>query len=439
VVIDVDPALIQRHLDKVLASEPLAKAETPRKLLSYLTERALRGETPKETEIAFDVFGKDTSFNGAEHSIVRVSVRTLRQKLAEYYAGAGRHDEVRFDVPKGGYRLTVTSSETAPPVAVIPEPHTTMPPAPAPARPRSRLFWSIGAAVLALLVGSVLLNIYQWSTASAEPVDAELTRVRNSVVWSDIVKSNRPVTVILGDLFMFTQLDDKTGRTLTVRDSAINSDEELRSFIAKHPSLAAGRGERNTTMVQKGVAVSMASVLHIVDRPGRRVEVAVREDVPVDDILNHDIIYLGPLVRLGSLNRHYEYRSRYRYSADGPKILDVVTNKAFVPEGSLAGQHLDYALAAKFLGPTGNQIMIFSSGARNGGLLQIVRTLTSADGLKKFDKRLTEKSLHDPDSFEALLTVTGFKQTNLAADVIAVDALSTPPRHLQSTPAPGSP
>ncbi len=104
-----------------------------------------------------------------------------------------------------------------------------------------------------------------------------------------------------------------------------------------------------------------------------------------------------------------------------------------MPEGSLAGQHLDYALAAKFLGPTGNQIMIFTSGARNGGLLQIVRTLTSADGLKKFEKRLTEKSPHDPDSFEALLTVTGFKQTNLAADVISVDPLSAPPRHLQST------
>lgn len=429
--------MIQQHLEKILASEALAKAETPRKLLSYLTERALRGETPRETEIAFDVFGKDTSFNGAEQSIVRVSVRTLRQKLAAYYAGPGREDSVRFDVPKGGYRLTVTSCETvtscqaASSVAMTETPTT--PPYTPP--PRSNKLVHVAAAMLVLLAVSVAINLYQWSTTRVEPADPELSRIRSSAVWSDIIKSNRPITVILGDLFMFTQVDEKTGRTLTVRDSAINSDEELRSFITKNPELAAGRGERKVTMVQKGVATSLASVLHIVDRPGRRVEVAVREDVPVDDILNHDIIYLGPLVRLGSLNRHYEYRSRYRYSADGPKILDIAADKSFVPEGSLSDQHLDYALAAKFPGPTGNQIMIFTSGARNGGLLQIVRTLTSADGLKKLEQRLAEKSPQRTDSFEALLTVTGFRQTNLAADVITVDPLSAPPRHLQNMPA----
>ncbi len=232
------------------------------------------------------------------------------------------------------------------------------------------------------------------------------------------------MTVILGDLFMYTQVDAKTGRTLTVRDSSINSDEELRASIASDPSSAAGRGQRsNTTMIQKGVAVSMASVLHIIDRPGRRVEVVARDDVPVDEILNHDIIYLGPLVRLGSLNRHYEYRSRYRYSNEGPKIVDVSSGKPYVPEGSLAAQHLDYALTAKFIGPTGNNIMIISSGARNGGLLQIVRTLTSTEGLSAIQKRLAEKSPGESKSFEALLTVTGFKQTNLAAGVVAVDPL----------------
>jgi hypothetical protein len=420
-VIDVEPELIQRHLQKVLLSESLAKAETPRKLLTYLTERALREEVPKETEIAFDVFGKDPSFSGAEQSIVRVSVRSLRQKLAEYYAGPGQNDEVRFDIPKGGYRLTVSlHAAPLPPAAVTPDRVAPLPP------PRSRLLLWTSVAACALLAVSALFNIYQWRHSAL--VDPELERVRNSLVWSDFVRSDRPVTVILGDLFMYTQVDAKTGRTLTVRDPSINSEEELRASIANDPSLAAGRGQRKATMIQKGVAVSMASVLHIIDRPGRRVEVVARDDVPVDEVLNHDIIYLGPLVRLGSLNRQYEYRSRYRYSGDGPKIVDVSTGKPYVPEGSLAAQHLDYALAAKFIGPTGNHIMIITSGARNGGLLQIVRTLTSPNGLNAIEKRLVEKSPHDVNSFEALLTVTGFKQTNLAANVVTVDPLRAPNR-----------
>jgi hypothetical protein len=435
-VSDVDLELIKRHLDKVLVSEQLGKSETCRKLVSYLVERSLRDEVPKETEIAFDVFGKDPSFSGAEHSIVRVSVRTLRQKLAEYYAGPGRDDEARFDIPKGGYRLAVTRQEKAPPPETLPSSQAVPPPQTVPLeRPRSRNALWAAAAVLVLLAASVLFNIYQWNGRHAAPSDPELARVQKSPVWADMVASNRPVTVILGDLFMFTQTDAKTGRTLTVRDAGINSSEELRAFLASNPSFATERGQRYVTMVQKTVAIGMASILHIVDRPGRRIEVAARDDVPVDEIRNNDIIYLGPLARLGPLAGHYELRSRYRYNVEGSTITDVASGKVFLPEGVLGAQHLDYALAAKFIGPTGNHIMIFTAGARNAGLLQIVRTLTSADGLTAVENKLRTQLPAVPDSFEALMTVTGFKQTDLAAEVIAVDALPASPPRLQTSAA----
>jgi hypothetical protein len=423
-VIEVNTELIQRQLDKVLSSEQLAKSDTSRKLLSYLVERSLRDEVPKETAIAFDVFGKDPSFNGAEHSIVRVSVRTLRQKLAEYYAGPGRDDEVRFDIPKGGYRLTVTRHVLAASPDVPPPPATP---------PRSRRWNALTVATWAILAVSLLLNLYLWGRSPAAAQDPEVARIRNSPLWSDMVKSGRPVTVILGDLFMFTQLDAKTGRTLTVRDAGINSSEELRALLASNPSFATERGQRYVTMIQKAVAIGMASVLHIIDRPGRRIDVVARDDVTVDEIRNNDIIYLGPLVRLGPLAGHYALRSRYRYNTEGSTITDVSTGKAFLPEGTLGGQHLDYALAAKFIGPTGNHIMIFTSGARNAGMLQIVRTLTSPEGLAAVENRLRAKSADARGSFEALLTVTGFKQTDLAAEIVEVSPLPTRAAHLQAT------
>jgi hypothetical protein len=178
-------------------------------------------------------------------------------------------------------------------------------------------------------------------------------------------------------------------------------------------------------MIQKSAAVGMASVLQIVSRPGRRVDVRVRDEVQVEDIRNNDIIYIGPLVRLGPLAGHYQMRSRYRYDAATSGVTDLVSEKAFLPEGELGGQHKDYALAARFEGPTGNHIMIFTSGGRNAGLLQIVRTLTSPKGLQEFESRLRAKSGSLPQSFEALMSVTGFRQTDLAAEFIAVHALPT--------------
>jgi hypothetical protein len=267
----------------------------------------------------------------------------------------------------------------------------------------------------------VVANGYLWKRIPQE--DPALTAIKQSVVWKDMVDSGRPLMIVLGDLFMYTQTDPETGRVQTVRDTEINSSEDLRAFLASNPRFAADRGLRYVTMIQKSAAVSMASVLQLVSRPGRRVEVRVRDEVQVEDIRNYDIVYIGPLVRLGPLAGHYQVRSRYRFDAPTTAVKDVVTDKSFLPEGELGAQHLDYALAARFDGPTGNHILIFTSGGRNAGLLQIVRTLTSAEGIARLEKRLATPAGAMPESFEALMSVTGFRQTDLSADFVEVHAL----------------
>ncbi len=98
----ISEAEIATHLERLLASEGLTKAAANRRLLSYLAQRATEGtEGPKETEIAIDVFGRNTYFHGGDDSVVRVAMRSLRQKLLEYYAGPGKHDRLVFDIPEG--------------------------------------------------------------------------------------------------------------------------------------------------------------------------------------------------------------------------------------------------------------------------------------------------------------------------------------------------
>jgi hypothetical protein len=406
----------RRQLEKLLASEQMQKADASRKLLAYLAERSLRQETPKELEIAVDVFGRDASFNGAEDSLVRVHVRTLRQRLAEYYVGAGRDDSVHFEIPKGAYRL----------VAVPQTQHVQ------PAPPPQRVAFNLAAAVLgALLIVSLLFNVYQWRRLAA-PQDTAAASVRESAIWGGLLASDRTLTIVLGDMFMFSQLDPKTGRTQTVRDPAINSSAELRAFLASNPSLAAERGQREATLILKSAAVGMASILPIVDRPGRRVEIRLPDELQAEDIRHNDIVYIGPFVRLGPLAGHYLRHSRYRYDTASGSLTDTVSQKDFVPAGELADQRTDYGIAAKFRGPTGNQIMVLAAMARNAGLLQIVKTLTSAEGLDSFHDALHANHDVPADSFEALLVVTGFRRTDLGAEVIAVNPL---PARLQQADA----
>ncbi len=179
-------------------------------------------------------------------------------------------------------------------------------------------------------------------------------------------------------------------------------------------------------MLQKNVVLGMTAILSILDRQHRAIDVVASDDITVDAIRKNDILYIGPPVRLGPLAGHYELQSRYRYNNTPASITDVLTGKGYPPEGDLGEKHVDYALAAKFIGPTGNHILIVTSGARNAGILQIVRTLISPAGEAQMAQRLRAKSIDPGGSFEALLTVTGFKRTDLSAAVIQVSALPCP-------------
>jgi hypothetical protein len=417
------PESIQAQLELVLNGEALSKSAANRKLLSYLVNRSLAGsDGPKEVEIAIDVFGRDASFSGAEDSGVRVAMRNLRQKLLEHYTGAGRHDPLVFDIPKGGYRVTVASRDATPspqaPSILIPEPAQAVTVTPAPA-PR----WRLAALVLLpLLALSIAINLIHWSSASRR-VDEARQNVRRSALWAPIAQSQRPVMFVLGDLFMYTQADAQTGRTLTVRDSQINSSDDLRAFLATNPALAAGRGLRYSTMIQKSTAVGMVEILQILNNPGRQVEVRLRDELRAEDIQRYDIVYVGPGTRLGPLASDYYARSRYRFDAVTSGITDTTTGKSYMPEGGLGEHHKDYALVARYPGPAGNSIMVFTSGGRNSGLLQVVRTLTSAQGMDKFWGG-TGDATAPPPAFEALVSVSGYKQTDLAADLVELHPLS---------------
>ena len=71
---------------KIAGSGILGRSRVYGKLLSYLTLCASEGRSPKEAEIAVDVFDKGSAFDSNHDSVVRVSVHNLRQKFEKYYS-----------------------------------------------------------------------------------------------------------------------------------------------------------------------------------------------------------------------------------------------------------------------------------------------------------------------------------------------------------------
>ena len=93
------------ELQIVLQSQLFSRSPALARLLSYLCEKALAGESSniKEFSVAVDVFGRDESFDQDSDSIVRVEANRLRKRLAEYYAGEGAAHSIRITIPVGKY------------------------------------------------------------------------------------------------------------------------------------------------------------------------------------------------------------------------------------------------------------------------------------------------------------------------------------------------
>src|ERR1700733_9589197 len=106
-----DPASLQALAAPIRASGALGRSQLIQKLFDFLVLCSATGRTPKEAEVAIEVFGKAVSFDVAQDAMVRVYVHKLRRKLEEYYASAGRSDPFQLTIPKGAYRIVVSDHD----------------------------------------------------------------------------------------------------------------------------------------------------------------------------------------------------------------------------------------------------------------------------------------------------------------------------------------
>lgn len=101
----MEPGVVQKQLDRVLASSQFIETTRLARFLKYLVNQTLAGneDALKGYSIGLDVFDKPDDFDPAIDTIVRVQASKLRSRLELYYATDGSEDPLRILVPKGSY------------------------------------------------------------------------------------------------------------------------------------------------------------------------------------------------------------------------------------------------------------------------------------------------------------------------------------------------
>jgi len=342
---ELDPNQVQ--VQRVISSKTFKTSEVHRNLLAYLAEKSLLGEAQnlKEYTVGLDVFGKPSTYDPRQESVVRMHVGRLRQKLTEYYRTEGVEDPVLLDLPKGGFALTFAPR----PVPVEPE---VAPPA-IPARTISHREITLAALLAAALVAAgyfaVRLLRVERTTGTSATASAPAWTPDLQELWSPLLSSDRPLMVTLA-----TGATGSAGASATVTGvGTANAAFLLGQFL--------GQRKHNVFPIRSDL-------------------------LSMGEIAMGDVIFVGSTVGKPQIQAIPPVDPAFILTPEGVKIVKPAPGEqAFlkdeVVKGTQGGQDIEesHALISNLPGLYGNGSILYLEGNQVASVMGAVQALTDPD------------------------------------------------------------
>ena len=413
----VEAELLREQAAKIVASGALGRSRSYARLLEFLVECAVNNRTPKELEIAMEVFGRGADFDPSQDSMVRVYAHNLRQKLEHFYAAAGRTEPRQLQLARGEYRISLSVSDDA---AESSDAAPSAPPPAAPAELAATRFarWRLAAAGAALLVLGVALGVFV--TLQQAPALPAATAVAHSPIWADMLDDDLPILLVVGDYYIYGELDDHGDVARLVRDFSVGSSRELDELMKNDTTLMARYLDLDLTYLPTGSASALLDVLRVLYTSNKPVRVISMSEMNEADLKSSHVVYIGYISALDKLEDFVFASSSLAigYTYDELRNLDtgeLFTSEAGMPE--INRNYRDYAFISTFPGPGGNQLMIVS-GTRDAGLMQAAHAVADPMFVQSIEETRPDSNDARPPSFEMLYEVTGYGRTNLDAMLV---------------------
>jgi hypothetical protein len=426
----VEAELLREQAASIVKSGALGRSRSYARLLEFLVECAGSGRTPKELEIAIEVFGRGADFDPSQDSMVRVYAHNLRQKLEHYYATAARHEPRQVVLARGEYRVSLAPSGGAAEAAdVAAAPAAVSGEAPGPTavvRPaRTGLArWHLAAAGAALLAIGAALGA--GITLLRAPAPASAAAVAQSPLWAGMLDDDLPIVVVVGDYYIFGELDAHGDVERLVRDFAVGSSKELDELMMNDPSLMARYLDLDLTYLPTGTASALLDVLRVLYTSSKPVRVVSMSEMSEADLKSGHVVYIGYISALDKLEDFVFASSSLAIGYTYDELRNIETGELYTSEAGMPEanhNYRDYAFIATFPGPGGNQLVIVS-GTRDAGLMQAGHALADPMYIASIEQSRPDTAADRPPAFEMLYEVTGYGRTNLDARLVHTGRLN---------------
>ena len=407
-----DKAHCRGQVDKLLSSHALHGSESLCKLLRYLADHALDhpGASPKEYQIATEVFGRPSNFDPHLDSTVRVQAGRLRGKLAEYYATEGAEDAILVDFPRGTYALAFHER----PAGGAGRNHGNGLHESASDVGRSSRKWLAAVILLSVLLSAVVAvamdRFLNRRTAEAR-LDTEGTEAPTvlRVFWKGFLTAPQEPWVIFSNAAF-------VGRP----------DSGMRYFKSSRD------GQAHILDHYTGVGEVLA--VHALDNVFMKLHQPIRVKrgslFSLDDAKNNDLIFIGsPSENLTLLEIPSTKEFVFRQIASGPRAGNVeIVNvhpgadepKSFLATPSDEALADDYSVVAlvKGLNPSRSELIL--AGTTTIGTQAAVEYVCQPDNLQQLLLRLSVSNSGELKPFEAVIHVKVTRGVPVGSELVAL-------------------
>jgi hypothetical protein len=390
------------QVQRIVSSKTFKTSEVHRNLLTYLAEKSLSGDAQnlKEYTVGLDVFGKPSSYDPRQESVVRMHVGRLRQKLTEYYRTEGVEDPVIIDLPKGGFALTFA------PRPVPPEPPVVPPAPPSKAISHREITLAALLAVALVIAGYFAVRLLRVQTAapaaaaSIQPWTADLQEL-----WSPLLSSDRPLMVTLA-----------TGASGSPAPSSVTAVGTANAAFLLGQFL--GQRKHNVFPIRSDL-------------------------LSMGEIAMGDVIFVGSTVGKPQIQSIPPVDPAFVLTPEGVRIVKPAAGEqAFLKDEVLkaaqGGQDVEesHALISNLPGLYGNGSILYLEGNQVASVMGAVQALTDPDLARQLVARLKTPSGKLPRYYQVVLRVRAMDETPVDISYVSHRELTISKRPLAARGSP---
>lgn len=390
--------------ERIKASGVLGRSPHYRSLLDYLIDCAVEGQMPKEVELAVNGLGRDADYDASVDSSVRVYVHQLRKKLDTYFEQIEPTASPRLVIPRGQYRLAAIDRQASPPAPVRG------------GRAPLTLQTGLLAGILVLLAANLIVMLLPGRDSTVSQIEAAASHP----VWQNVLDDEQPILLVMGDYYIFGELNANGNIARMVREFNVNSSSDLEELRFSDIEAAESYLDLDLSYMPEGSAFALARVVPILQESGKPVTITMMSDLSSADIRSNHIVYIGYISALDKLREMAFAGSGLAIGRSYDELLNKDSLEYYTSDAGLPEEgepFKDYALFTTFPASSSTQAVLIS-GMRDAGLMHMAQALSDSSVLNEMVASIDYDTDEAVSAFETLFEVYGVDRLNFDASLV---------------------